>query len=56
MTQTNPYVGIDVSKAHLDIRLTAADCDLRVANDPAGWAALAQRTADDPQAIFGLEL
>lgn len=54
MTQDAVFVGIDVSKARLDVALTTGEA-WRVGNDPAGWAELIDRlAARRPQAV-GLE-
>lgn len=37
------YVGIDVSKRHLDVALLPGDVTFRVANDAAGWATIVTR-------------
>jgi transposase len=43
MNQTPNFVGIDVSKAHLDVAARPAAAAFRVTNDPAGHAALVER-------------
>ena len=43
MSQTATFVGIDVSKAHLDVAVRPAGAAFRVANDPAGLAELVAR-------------
>lgn len=43
MTGSPVWVGIDVSKAHLDIALCPEGTTLRTTNDAAGWAALIAR-------------
>jgi transposase len=43
MAETLTFVGIDVSKAHLDVALRPAGEVFRLRNDPAGLAALVQR-------------
>ncbi|QNN25334.1 IS110 family transposase [Planctomycetales bacterium ZRK34] len=49
------YVGIDVSKARLDIARSDDPTPMRVANDPAGIAALVELLRPLPIAIIGLE-
>ena len=54
MTQNNAFVGIDVSKARLDVAVTTGEI-WSVDNDPAGWAELIGRLGRiGPQAV-GLE-
>jgi transposase len=43
MAETLTFVGIDVSKAHLDVAVRPSGVHFRVANDPAGHAALVDR-------------
>src|SRR3954470_13315312 len=43
MTEPAPFVGIDVSKAHLDVALRPDGATFRVTNDPAGIAGLVER-------------
>jgi transposase len=43
MTEPTLFVGIDVSKAHLDVALRPTGAGFRVANDPAGLAELVAR-------------
>src|SRR5438552_14952004 len=45
MTELTLFVGIDVSKAHLDVALRPSGTDFRVANDPVGLADLVARLA-----------
>lgn len=54
MTQDAVFVGVDVSKARLDVALTTGEI-WSVGNDPAGWAELIDRLrTETPQAV-GLE-
>ena len=48
-------VGIDVSKAWLDVAWSACDRRLRVANTSVGWKVLVQAMADDPHVRIVLE-
>lgn len=48
-------VGIDVSKAHLDVALLPDDTAFRVANDATGWAALIDRIAGETPPTVILE-
>jgi transposase len=43
MVEHLSFVGIDVSKAHLDVAIRPAGAAFRLANDPAGLAALVER-------------
>src|SRR4051812_36814015 len=43
MAETLTFIGIDVSKAHLDVATRPAGAAFRVTNDPAGTAALVER-------------
>jgi transposase len=45
MAETLTFIGIDVSKAHLDVAVRPAGTAFRLANDPAGHAALVERLA-----------
>ena len=49
------YVGIDVSKAALDVAVRPGDTAFRVANDPAGLAELVQRLRPMAPALIVLE-
>jgi transposase len=56
MTQQTPtFVGIDVSKAHLDVAARPGGTSFRVANDPAGLAALVERVRPLGPALIVLE-
>jgi transposase len=54
MTQDAVFVGIDVSKAWLDVAVTTGEA-WRQANDRAGWAALVERLAAVGPRAVGLE-
>jgi transposase len=62
MAEVLTSIGIDVSKAHLDVAVRPAGTAFRVANDPAGHAALVERLAPlsptpvVPEATGGIEL
>lgn len=45
------FAGVDVSKAHLDLRVAGANRGVRFANDAAGIAALAARLGDGPHLV-----
>jgi len=49
------FVGIDVSKAHLDVALLPANTTFRVPNDDDGWAGLIARIAGDTPPTVVLE-
>ena len=55
MAQVVGTVGIDVSKAVLDVVRLPCRTKLRVSNDPTGWAALAAWLAGFPAGRIGLE-
>jgi transposase len=55
MTEPILFVGIDVSKAHLDVALRPSGAGFRVANDPAGLADLVARLAPLSPALVVLE-
>lgn len=52
---TPRFVGIDVSKAHLDVALLPQATTFRVANDDAGWATLVARIAGETPPTVVLE-
>ena len=54
MTQDGAFVGIDVSKARLDVAVTTGEV-WSVDNDPAGWAGLIGRLGTMRPAAVGLE-
>jgi transposase len=55
MAETLTFVGIDVSKADLDVALRPAGAAFRVPNDPAGHAALVARLTAAAPALIVLE-
>ena len=55
MAQFAPCVGIDVSKARLDVAIFPDGTGFAVDNTPAGWAELGRRCADLAVATIGLE-
>jgi transposase len=55
MSQPTCFIGIDVSKAHLDVAVRPAGDAFRVANDPAGTAELVARLAPRGPALVVLE-
>jgi transposase len=55
MAQTGTVVGVDVSKARLDVALLPAGEAFSVANDTAGWAELIERLAGRAVTAVGLE-
>jgi transposase len=55
MAHTPSFVGIDVSKAHLDVATRPDGATWRVANDPAGIASLVGRLAPLAPALVVLE-
>lgn len=55
MAPTPTFIGIDVSKAHLDVAVRPAGTAFRVANDPAGHAALVERLAPLSPTLVVLE-
>lgn len=55
MSQTETFVGIDVSKAHLDVSVRPSGAAFRVANDPAGLAELVARLKPIGPALIALE-
>jgi transposase len=55
MTEPTTFVGIDVSKAHLDVALRPSGADFRVANDPAGLAEMVARLTPLSPALVVLE-
>jgi len=55
MSGSIAFVGIDVSKAHLDVALLPADSTFRVANDDDGWADLIARIAGEAPPCVVLE-
>src|SRR5215218_1408982 len=55
MTTAPTFVGIDVSKAALDVAARPGDTAFRVANDPTGLAELAERLRPMAPALVVLE-
>ena len=55
MAQFAPCVGIDVSKARLDVAVFPDGIGFAVESTPAGWAELGRRCADLAVATIGLE-
>ncbi len=55
MAQTSPHVGIDVSKARLDVALYPESDRFCVDNTPEGWAELARRCGQIGAARLGME-
>ena len=55
MSQLAPFIGIDVSKAHLDIAVRPTGQAFRLANDPAGLAELVARLAPLGPALIVVE-
>ncbi|MGO4447630.1 transposase [Phyllobacterium sp. TAF24] len=55
MTQFDRFVGIDVSKDHLDIHCLPDGLELRVANSPEGIGLLLQRIGSVEGVAFGCE-
>ena len=55
MTAANVFIGIDVSKAHLDVAVRPTGDAFRVANDPEGLAELSARLAPLGPALVVLE-
>jgi transposase len=55
MAQTQTFVGIDVSKAALDVAVRPGGAAFRVANDPAGIAELVERLTPAAPALVVLE-
>jgi transposase len=55
MADSSTFVGIDVSKAHLDVALRPGGATFRVANDPAGIADLVARLHPLSPALVVLE-
>jgi transposase len=55
MTEPLTFVGIDVSKAHLDVAVRPGGAAFRLTNDPAGLAELAARLAELAPALVVLE-
>jgi transposase len=55
MTEPLSFVGVDVSKAHLDVAARPAGAAFRVPNDPAGHAELVRRVAPLSPALVVLE-
>lgn len=55
MAQFAPCVGIDVSKARLDVAVFPDNTSFAVDNTPAGWAELAARCAELSVVTIGLE-
>src|SRR5687768_15680206 len=55
MTTTPTFVGIDVSKAALDVTVRPGDTAFRVANDPTGLAELVRRLRPLAPALVVLE-
>lgn len=49
------WVGIDVSKAYLDVAILPEDITLRVPNDDTGWVTLCTRVAADSSPTIVLE-
>lgn len=54
MAHVTPFVGIDVSKAMLDVMILPEAERFRVGNDEAGWHEIVARIGDRP-AVIGLE-
>lgn len=54
MARGTLFVGIDVSKAVLDVMILPDGVRLRVGNDDAGWSAIVERVGERP-AVIGLE-
>ena len=55
MSEPSPFVGIDVSKAHLDVAVRPDDTTFRVGNDPAGLVELIARLAPLGPALIVVE-
>lgn len=55
MTGKKVIVGVDVSKAQLDVHIYPLGQRFSVANTPAGWADLAERLAEHPVKTVALE-
>jgi transposase len=55
MNETSTFVGIDVSKAHLDVAVRPGGAGFRVANDPAGLAELVARPGPTAPALVVVE-
>jgi transposase len=55
MAQIAPHVGIDVSKARLDVAVFPDGTRFAVDNTPQGWAELARRCAELSVVAIGLE-
>ena len=55
MNEPMTFVGIDVSKAHLDVAARPGGAAFRVANDPAGLAALVERLGPPAPALVVVE-
>ena len=55
MAQPANFIGIDISKAHLDVAARPDGATFRVANDPAGLAALVERLRPLGPALVVLE-
>jgi transposase len=55
MAQEEAFVGIDISKAWLDVAFLPDGEALRLANDKAGWAELVRHLRGRPAAAIGLE-
>ena len=55
MTQEEAFVGIDVSKARLDVAVLPSGDTFEVANDPGGWRELIRRLRPLDAAAMGLE-
>lgn len=55
MTQEEAFVGIDISKAWLDVAFLPEGEALHLANDKAGWAELVRHLRRRPAAAIGLE-
>ncbi len=55
MAQEEAFVGIDVSKAWLDVAFLPDGKTLRLANDKTGWAELVRYLRRHPAAAIGLE-
>lgn len=53
--ESRRWVGIDVSKAHLDVAILPEEITFRVSNDATGWVTLCPRVAADPSPTIVLE-
>jgi transposase len=55
MAQTPTFIGIDVSRAHLDVAVRPAGAEFRLANDPAGLGELVTRLTPLAPALVVVE-